>query len=77
MKNGYVQTGSGAHPASYTMGIKFSIPGGKAAECEADHLPPSSAEVSNVWSYTSTTPIRLREAWCLDKAQGHLYLYPP
>jgi hypothetical protein len=26
---------------------------------EADHLPPSSAEVNNTWSYTSTNPIRL------------------
>jgi hypothetical protein len=26
---------------------------------EADHLPPSSAEVKNAWSYTSTPPIRL------------------
>jgi hypothetical protein len=26
---------------------------------EADHSPPSSAEVNNAWSYTSTHPIRL------------------
>jgi len=26
-----VQTGSGAHPASYPMGIRGSFPGGKAA----------------------------------------------
>jgi hypothetical protein len=26
---------------------------------EADHSPPSSAEVKNAWSYTSTRPIRL------------------
>jgi hypothetical protein len=26
---------------------------------EVDHSPPSSAEVKNVWSYTSTLPIRL------------------
>jgi hypothetical protein len=26
-----VQTGSGAHPASYSMGTKDSFPGGKAA----------------------------------------------
>jgi hypothetical protein len=26
-----VQNGSGAHPASYPMGIKGSFPGGKAA----------------------------------------------
>jgi hypothetical protein len=26
---------------------------------EANHSPPSSAEVKNAWSYTSTSPIRL------------------
>jgi hypothetical protein len=26
---------------------------------EADHSPTSSAEVKNVWSYTSTPPIHL------------------
>jgi hypothetical protein len=26
---------------------------------EADHSPPSSADVKNAWSYTSTPPIRL------------------
>jgi hypothetical protein len=26
---------------------------------EADHSPPSSAEVKNAWSYTSTPPIGL------------------
>jgi len=26
---------------------------------EADHSPPSSAEVKNAWSYTSTPPICL------------------
>jgi hypothetical protein len=26
---------------------------------EADHSPPSSAEVKNAWSYTSTPPIHL------------------
>jgi hypothetical protein len=33
-----VQNGSGAHPASYPMGTRGSFP-------EADHSPPSSAEV--------------------------------
>jgi hypothetical protein len=40
-----VQNGSGAHPASYPMGTRGSFPGGKAAGREADHSPPSSAEV--------------------------------
>jgi hypothetical protein len=43
-----VQTGSGAHPASCTMGIGDSFPGGKARpRRDADHSPPSSAEVVN------------------------------
>jgi hypothetical protein len=28
--------------------------GVKRPECEADHSPPSSVEVKNAWSYTST-----------------------
>jgi hypothetical protein len=41
-----VQTGSGAHPASYPMGSGGSFPGGKARPGrDADHSPPSSAEV--------------------------------
>jgi hypothetical protein len=43
-----VQTGSGAHPASYPMGTGGSFPGGNARQGrDADHLPPSSAEVKN------------------------------
>jgi hypothetical protein len=43
-----VQTGSGAHPASYPMGTGDPFPGGKARPGrEADHSPPSSAEVEN------------------------------
>jgi hypothetical protein len=42
------QTGSGAHPASYTMGTGGPFPGGKARPGhDADHSPPSSAEVKN------------------------------
>jgi hypothetical protein len=40
------QTGSGAHPAFYSMGIEGSFPGGKRPGREADHSPPS-AEVKN------------------------------
>jgi hypothetical protein len=43
-----VQTGSVAHPASYPMGTGGSFPGGKARPGrDADHSPPSSAEVKN------------------------------
>jgi hypothetical protein len=43
-----VQTGSGAHPASCTMGTGRHFSGGKAKlGRDADHSPPSSAEVVN------------------------------
>jgi hypothetical protein len=36
---------------------------------EADHLPPSSAEVTSAWSYNST-PQYAFMAWCSVKGQG-------
>jgi hypothetical protein len=43
-----VQTCSGAHPASCTMGTGDPFPGGKARPGrDADHLPLSSVEVEN------------------------------
>jgi hypothetical protein len=43
-----VQTGSGANPASCTMGTGGPFSGGKARSGrDADHSPPSSAEVVN------------------------------
>jgi hypothetical protein len=43
-----VQTGSGAHPASCTMGTWVLSPRVKARPGrDADHSPPSSAEVEN------------------------------
>jgi hypothetical protein len=51
----HIQMGSGAHLASYPMGTRRSFPGGKVA----DHSPPPSADVKNVWNYTSTPPISL------------------
>jgi hypothetical protein len=42
----FVQTGSGAHPASCPMGTGGPFPGAKARPGrDADHSPPSSAEV--------------------------------
>jgi hypothetical protein len=44
----YLQTGSEAHPASYLMGTGGPFPRGKAQPGhDADHSPPSSAEVKN------------------------------
>jgi len=40
-----VQTGLGAHPASYTMGT-YSFPGLKRPGRGSDHQPPSSAEAN-------------------------------
>jgi hypothetical protein len=43
-----VQSGSVDHPASCTMGTGGPFPGGKArSRRDADHSPPSSAEVVN------------------------------
>jgi hypothetical protein len=44
-----VQTGTGAHPASCTMGTGVIFLGAKARPGrDADHSPPSSAEVENM-----------------------------
>jgi hypothetical protein len=42
-----IQNGSGAHPASYPVGTRDSFPAVKQPGREADHSPPSSAEVKN------------------------------
>jgi hypothetical protein len=61
-----VQNGSEAHPASYPMGTGDLSLGVKRLGRDGDRSPPSSAEVKNEWSYTSTLPI-LFMAWCLVK----------
>jgi hypothetical protein len=53
-------------PAAVSLGVK-------RLGREADHSPPSSTEVKNAWSYTSTLPIRLHGVMLRKKAQG-LYL---
>jgi hypothetical protein len=54
---------SGAHRASCPIGTRDSFPGGgggiKGPGREADHSPPSSAEVKYAWSYTSIPPVHL------------------
>jgi hypothetical protein len=40
-----VHAGCGAHPASYSIDTWHTFPGGKAAEREAHHSRPSTAEV--------------------------------
>jgi hypothetical protein len=54
-----VQNGSGAHPASYRMHTKGSFTGVKRQEREADHSPPSSAEVKEcveLYLHSPNTP---------------------
>jgi hypothetical protein len=57
-----VQTGSGANPASCTMGTSGHYSGTKAwPERDADHSPPSSAEVVNEYDvYILSPPSLLR-----------------
>jgi len=43
-----VQTDSGPHPASYSVGAINSLPGDKAAGHEDNHTPSSSANIKNV-----------------------------
>jgi hypothetical protein len=51
-----LKTGSGVHQTSYTMGTGGSFPGVKRPRREADHSPPTSAEVKKMLIYTSTPP---------------------
>jgi hypothetical protein len=53
-------------PRALSLGVKR--PGR-----EADHSPPSSAEVKNTWSYTST-PTYVFMAWCLAKHRDNFTL---
>jgi hypothetical protein len=51
-----VQTGSGVHTTFYKMGTGASFLGVKRQGREADHSPPTSAEVKKMWIYTTTPP---------------------
>jgi len=57
------------------MGAGLFSPGLKWPWREPDHSTPSSTEVKNAWSYTST-PQYAFMAWCSVKVQGQIYLYP-
>jgi len=54
-----VQTGSRAHPASYSVDSGGSFPGLKWPGREADHSPPCSAEVNECMELYFYYPIRL------------------
>jgi hypothetical protein len=59
----HVQTGSGAHLASYPM-----CTCGKATGYENDHSPPSNPRAKNAWRCTSAPPFAFM-AWCLIKPE--------
>jgi hypothetical protein len=67
-----IQTDYGAHMCSHELGKGYIFPEVKRPGHEADHLPPSSAEVKNVCSYTSTPPY-IFMLWCLIKHRKLLY----
>jgi hypothetical protein len=56
-----VQTGSGVHPTSYTMSTDGSFLGIKRPGREAEHSPPTSAEITKMWISTSTSSWRSEE----------------
>jgi hypothetical protein len=64
----HVQTDSGAHTVSYPMGIEcsFSGEGVKRPGNEADHSPPSNAEV-NMRGAIPPLPQYVFMVWCLIK----------
>jgi hypothetical protein len=55
-----VQTGSEAHPESYLMGIRGFSQGVKRPRRDADHSPPSSAEVKD---YVYIHPLSHTSSW--------------
>jgi hypothetical protein len=71
-----VQNCTGTHPASYPMGTRGSFPGVKPPGREADHSPPSSAEVKEwveLYLHSPNTP-----SWCGAqlKHRGLLFILP-
>jgi hypothetical protein len=66
-----VQTGFGTHPASYQVGTVTCL-WDRVARAWSYHLPPSSAEVKNTSTYTSSPPY-IFTAWCLIKHNVCLY----
>jgi hypothetical protein len=55
-------------------GYQGSFPGVKRPGREVNHSPPSSAEVKNEWSYTSTPPICLH---CVDRENFAFLIFVP
>jgi hypothetical protein len=62
LHSGQNSFGPTQHPSQWVSDAISS--GVKRLECEADHRPPSSAEVKNEWNYTFSSPY-VFVAWCL------------
>jgi hypothetical protein len=60
----HIHIGSGVHPASYPMDNRDLFTRVKWLEPEADHSPPSTTEVKNMWRYISTPPY-VFIMWCV------------
>jgi hypothetical protein len=58
------------HPIQLILGVLFQ--GVRWPKCKAEHSPPSSAKVKNVWSFTSTPQCFME--WCLGTGEVYLYL---
>jgi hypothetical protein len=56
-----IQNGSDSHPALYLVGIRALSLGVKLPGHEADHSPPSSAEVKECVELFFNSPIRLHD----------------
>jgi hypothetical protein len=54
-----INTGSGAHPAFYTVGTWGSFMGVNQPKCEAGHSPPTPAEVKETQIYPPAPFTRL------------------
>jgi hypothetical protein len=69
-----VQTGSWAHKSSYLVGVHGSVlPEVKRTGREANHTPPLSADISNDWICTSTSPYVFM-AWCWKSTRDLCFL---
>jgi hypothetical protein len=52
----YFQSGTSANPTSSPMNTEVPFPRTKRQGREADHAPPSNAEIKKTWINTSTPP---------------------
>jgi hypothetical protein len=55
------------------MGTGVCFPKGKPVGREADHSPPSTAEVKSAWRYSSTPPYVFMAWWLLSTEAERLY----